>query len=161
MRLPFCPWCRSMPKTWPTSGCLVCGRCYNMEISCSQVQNLVISLYSSATQLSSHWEQIYLVNKMLVLLTKKKIQIKLLVLFEFCKKASHFAFIWNSPRCWADLLTPQSRKAPSRASSSVLITEPSQVLKIKKMLRKHCTAGPRMRGPPQIQSHMLFKGHRL
>ena len=93
-----------------------------MEISCSQVQNLVISLYSSATQLSSHWEQIYLVNKMLVLLTKKKIQIKLLVLFEFCKKASHFAFIWNSPRCWADLLTPQSRKAPSRASSSVLIT---------------------------------------
>lgn len=91
-----------------------------MEISCSQVQNLVISLYSSATQLSSAWEQIYLVNKMLVLLTKKKI--KLLVLFEFCKKASHFAFIWNSPRCWADLFTPQSRKAPGRASSSVLIT---------------------------------------
>lgn len=41
-------------------------------------------------------------------------------------------------------------RVPSTWSSSVLVTEPSKVLKIKEMLRKRWTSGPRMRWPPQI-----------
>lgn len=72
----------------------------------AQIQNLVISLHSSATQVSSHWEQVHLVNKVLVLLTKQN---------SINKKPPTLPSSGIHPRCWADLFNSQSRKAPRRA----------------------------------------------
>ena len=72
-------------------------------------------------------------------------------------KQARFRMTWANYHAWACICSCDFcikliwlYGVPSTWSCSVLITEPSKVLKIKEMLRKHCTAGPRMRWPFRV-----------